>query len=122
MNVNLLITKDYRKKDDFAVRINKPNSNPIFERPKMNANVFVTKDYVNDSAHRPKKTNPNKANLKRALFAAKIGNFFPKKLCSSAEKAGEFSYLDIFFNLLNGELAFEGYYKGLFSGILPQIR
>ena len=96
MNVNSLITKDYRKKDDFAVRINKPNSNPISERPKMNANVFVTKDYVNDSAHRPKKTNPNKANLKRALFAAKIGNFFPKKLCSSAEKAGEFSYLDIF--------------------------
>ncbi len=25
MNVNSLITKDYRKKDDFAVRINKPN-------------------------------------------------------------------------------------------------
>jgi len=29
MNINSLITKDYRKKDDFAVRINKPNSNPI---------------------------------------------------------------------------------------------
>ncbi len=25
MNVNLTITKDYRKKDDFVVRINKPN-------------------------------------------------------------------------------------------------
>ncbi len=25
MNVNSLITKDYRKYDDFAVRINKPN-------------------------------------------------------------------------------------------------
>ncbi len=25
MNVNSLITKDYRKKDDFLVRINKPN-------------------------------------------------------------------------------------------------
>ena len=25
MNVNSLITKDYRKKDDFTVRINKPN-------------------------------------------------------------------------------------------------
>jgi hypothetical protein len=25
MNVNSLITKDYRKKDDFKVRINKPN-------------------------------------------------------------------------------------------------
>ncbi len=25
MNVNLTLTKDYRKKDDFLVRINKPN-------------------------------------------------------------------------------------------------
>jgi len=25
MNVNSIITKDYRKKDDFVVRINKPN-------------------------------------------------------------------------------------------------
>ncbi len=25
MNVNSLITKDYRRKDDFLVRINKPN-------------------------------------------------------------------------------------------------
>ncbi len=25
MNVNLTFTKDYRKKDDFLVRINKPN-------------------------------------------------------------------------------------------------
>jgi len=29
MNVNSLITKDYRKKDDFAVPKNKANSNPI---------------------------------------------------------------------------------------------
>jgi hypothetical protein len=26
MNVNLTLTKDYRKNDDFVVRINKPNS------------------------------------------------------------------------------------------------
>ncbi len=25
MNINSIITKDYRKKDDFVVRINKPN-------------------------------------------------------------------------------------------------
>ena len=31
MNVNSLITKDYRKKDDFVVRINKPN---FFKGPK----------------------------------------------------------------------------------------
>jgi len=29
MNINLLITKDYIKKDDFAVRKNKPKTNPI---------------------------------------------------------------------------------------------
>jgi len=29
MNVNSLITKDYIKYDDFTVRKNKPNSNPI---------------------------------------------------------------------------------------------
>jgi hypothetical protein len=28
MNVNSLITKDYRKNDDFAAQKNKPNSNP----------------------------------------------------------------------------------------------
>jgi hypothetical protein len=29
MNVNSFITKEYRKKDDFAAQKNKPNSNPI---------------------------------------------------------------------------------------------
>jgi hypothetical protein len=59
MNVNSLITKDYRKNDDFAVQKNKPNSNPISERPKMNANVFVTKDYENETTHSPPKNKPN---------------------------------------------------------------
>ena len=45
MNVNLTLTKDYRKNDDFAVRINKPNSKPISKRPKMNVNSLITKDY-----------------------------------------------------------------------------
>ncbi len=31
----------------------------------MNANLFATKDYVNKTAFRPKKTNPNKPNFKR---------------------------------------------------------
>ncbi len=35
-NVTSLITKDYRKKDDFVVRKNKPKTNPISKRPKMN--------------------------------------------------------------------------------------
>jgi len=58
MNVNSLITKGYRKKDDFAVQKNKPNSNPISSKPKMNANVYVIEDYENETAFRPKKTNP----------------------------------------------------------------
>jgi len=66
MNVNSLITKDYRKKDDFTVRKNKPNSNPITERPKMNANVFITRDYENKTDSRPEKTNPIKANFRKA--------------------------------------------------------
>ncbi len=95
MNVNLTLTKDYRKKDDFVVRINKPNfrngqnerklicyrglqkkrlfstpknkpnSNPISSKAKMNANAFSQKDYENETAFRPKKTNPIKANFKR---------------------------------------------------------
>ncbi len=58
MNVNSLITKDYRKKDDFAVRKNKPNSNPISKMPKMNVNLYVIEDYENETTFRPKKTNP----------------------------------------------------------------
>ncbi len=33
MNISSVLTKDYRKKDDFAVRKNKPNSNPIKPNP-----------------------------------------------------------------------------------------
>jgi len=63
IDAKCVFTKDYRKNDDFLVRINKPNSNPISEKAKMNANVFVTKDYENETAFRPKKTNPNKPNF-----------------------------------------------------------
>ncbi len=58
MNVNSLITKDYRKKDDFAVQKNKPNSNPISSKAKMSANAFSQKDYENEPPSGPKKTNP----------------------------------------------------------------
>ena len=58
MNVSSLITKDYRKNDDFVVRINKPNSNPIFVKSKMSANSLLAKDYENKTAFRLQKTNP----------------------------------------------------------------
>ena len=71
MIVNLYVIKDYRKKDDFTVRINKPNSNPISEKPKMSANLYVIEDYENETAFRPKKTNPNKPNIRKAKIACK---------------------------------------------------
>jgi acetoin utilization protein AcuB len=58
MNINLTLTKDYIKYDDFAVRKNKPNSNPISEKPKMNANAFSQKDYENKTAFRLQKNKP----------------------------------------------------------------
>ncbi len=67
MNVNLTLTKDYRKKDDFIVRINKANSKPISVKPKMNVNLYIIEDYENETAFRPKKTNPNKANFRLSL-------------------------------------------------------
>jgi len=78
MNVKSLITKDYRKKDDFAVRKNKPNSNPISEKPKMNVSLYVIKEYENETAFRPKKTNPNKPNSPPILKISVL-NFV--KLC-----------------------------------------
>jgi len=38
----------------------KANTNPIPERPKMNANIYNTIIYSNKAAFRRKKTNPNK--------------------------------------------------------------
>ncbi len=67
MNVNSIITKDYRKKDDFAVRKNKPNSKPISERPKMNANLYVIKDYENETAFRLEQNKPNSNPISNAF-------------------------------------------------------
>ncbi len=46
----LTYNKGLQKNDDFAVRKNKPNSNPISEKAKMNVNIFATKDYENETA------------------------------------------------------------------------
>jgi len=61
MNVNSLITKDYRKKDDFAIQKNKPNSNPISATPKKNVTLFTTKDYENETAFRLRKNKPKQS-------------------------------------------------------------
>jgi hypothetical protein len=39
MNISLTLTKDYRKKDDFSVRINKPN----FRNGQNERKLFFTK-------------------------------------------------------------------------------
>ncbi len=73
MNVNSFITKDYRKKDDFAVPKNKANSNPISEKPKMNATIFATKDYENKTAFRLEQNKPNSKpiSVSRARYTIK---------------------------------------------------
>ena len=60
MNINSITTKDYRKNDDFKVRINKPNLVRRRRIPKMSANIFVTKDYENETTFRPKKQTQTK--------------------------------------------------------------
>jgi len=50
MNVNSILTKDYKRNDIFAVPENKANSNPIKANlldAQMNATSFITKEYEN---------------------------------------------------------------------------
>jgi len=58
MNINSHITKGYRKKDDFVVRINKPNLVRRRRIPKMNVNLYDIEDYENKTAFRPQKNKP----------------------------------------------------------------
>jgi len=64
MNVSLTLTKDYRKKDDFIVRINKPNSNPISVKPKMNATLYIARDYENETTLKPRKNKAKQTQFK----------------------------------------------------------
>jgi len=72
MNVTSLITKDYRKKDDFAVRKNKPNSNPISSKAKMSANLYDIEDYENETAFRLQKNKPNQTQFPKGQNELKI--------------------------------------------------
>ncbi len=69
MNVNLTLIKDYRKKDDFTVRINKPNSNPIAERVKIDAKCVFTKDYEEKCGYGPRKNKPKTNPISNAATA-----------------------------------------------------
>ncbi len=74
MNVNSLITKDYRKNDDFAVPKNKPNTNPIPRKARMDVSLAITRNYNNEQRTMNNellfKTNPIKPNFK--LFAGDV--------------------------------------------------
>ena len=72
MNVNSFIKKDYRKNDDFSIRINKPNSNPIkpnFRKAKMIVSLTLTKDYRknDDFSVRINKANSNPISSKAKM-------------------------------------------------------
>ncbi len=58
MNVNSLITKDYRKKDDFVVRINKPNFRNGQNECKLTDNKGLQKKRCFCSPKNKPKTNP----------------------------------------------------------------
>ena len=68
IDAKYVLTKDYKKNDDFTVRINEPN----FRTPKMNANAFSQKDYKNEPPSGSKKTNPNKPNFFKGQNEQKI--------------------------------------------------
>jgi hypothetical protein len=53
---------NYENKRDWTFGENKPNSNPIkpnFQKAKMNANVFITKDYRKKDDFAVRKNKPN---------------------------------------------------------------
>ncbi len=58
MNVNLTLTKDYRKIDDFVVRINKPNLQNAKNERKLTYNKGLQKKRCFHSPKNKPKTNP----------------------------------------------------------------
>ncbi len=67
MNVNLYFIEDYRKKDDFIVRINKPN----IQNGQNECNLKYNKGLWQFSDRDYKKTNPNKPNCRKGNIDAK---------------------------------------------------
>ncbi len=86
MNVNLYIIEDYRKKDDFIVRINKPN----LRNGQNECNLKYNKGLWQFSNRDHEKTNPIKPNFKRCtnlgvgslcrLTPGVLRKFFNKKV------------------------------------------
>jgi hypothetical protein len=64
MNVNLYVIEDYRKKDDFTVRKNKPKTNPISSKGEIDAKCVFTKDYERNDIFAVQKNKPNSNPIK----------------------------------------------------------
>jgi hypothetical protein len=58
MNVNLYVIEDYRKKDDFIVRINKPNFQNGQNKRKLNFNKGLQKKRLFSSPKNKPNSNP----------------------------------------------------------------
>ena len=83
MNVNSLITKDYRKNDAFAVQKNKPKTNPIFLRTKPMQPSLPQRIMKISHPARLEKTNPIKPNpLPPVIFSHKL-NMVVRRIIAS---------------------------------------
>jgi len=68
MNLNIYYTKVYKNETAFRRGKNKPNSNPIPERPKMNVNQLETIDYENISNWTLGQNKPNQTQSSTTLI------------------------------------------------------
>ena len=68
IDAKYVFTKDYRKKDDFLVRINKPN----FQKSQMNLNILSKRAYENFIPLAGQKNKPNSNPIKPNCRKAKM--------------------------------------------------
>jgi len=106
MNVNSFITKDYRKKDDFAVQKNKPNSNP--NKPnlldaQMNITSVLTKHYENIAnwtlGENKPNTNPTCRGVAPAASPPRRGEAGPNPISNGAPTRLKLTVLELDFNI-----------------------
>ncbi len=100
MNVNLTLTKGYRKNDDFVVRINKPNlvrRRRIANERKLNFNKGLQKKRLFSTPKNKPNTNPIKAKF-RTLFPLTARPVRKKMLSSNGapDYNGIFSQMSFF--------------------------
>jgi hypothetical protein len=76
MNVNLYVIEDYRKKDDFVVRTNKPNFQNGQNERKLTYNKGLQKKRLFSTPKNKPKTNPisSKAKMNVKSLAKKSGH------------------------------------------------